>query len=76
MEYEQFIEASCTNNIKTGENAFCSCYTFESLWVIICLRQSKKTCGILWSVWVFFELPEKRRPDEYCLWEVNLFFYI
>ena len=30
-------------------------------------RQSKKTCGILWSVRVFFGLSEKRRPNKYCL---------
>ena len=36
-------------------------------------RQNKKNC---WSVWVFFGLPEKRRPSKYYLWEVNLFFYI
>ena len=27
-------------------------------------RQSKKACNILWSVWVFFGLPEKRRPNK------------
>ena len=26
-------------------------------------RQGKKTCGILWSARVFFEFPEKRRPN-------------
>ena len=39
-------------------------------------RQSKKTCGILWSIWAFFELPEKRRSNKYCLLEVNFFFHI
>ena len=40
------------------------------------MRQSKKTWGILWSTWIFCELLDKRRPSKYCLWEVNLFFYI
>ena len=34
-----------------------------------------KTCGILWSVKVFFGLLEKRRPNKPCLWKVNLFLY-
>ena len=30
-------------------------------------RQSKEACGILWPVRVFFGLPEKGRPNKYCL---------
>ena len=29
-------------------------------------RQSKKTCGILWSAGVFFGFSEKRRLNKYC----------
>ena len=38
-------------------------------------RQSDKTCGIPWSVWVFFAFLEVRRLNKYCLWEANLVFY-
>ena len=30
-------------------------------------RQSKEACSILWAVRVFFGLPEKGRPNKYCL---------
>ena len=36
------------------------------------LWQCKKTWNVLWSVWVFFAFLKKRRPNKYCLWEVNL----
>ena len=38
--------------------------------------QSKKKRGIVWSVLVFFAFTEVRRLNEYCLWEVNLVFYM
>ena len=36
------------------------------------LRQMDKTCSALWSLWVLFAFLEKRRPNKYCLREVNL----
>ena len=39
-------------------------------------RQSKKTRGIIWSVWVFFAFLEVRRQNKYSLWEANLVFYM
>ena len=39
-------------------------------------RQIKNTCGILWSVRVFFTFLEVRRFNKYCLWEANLVFYM
>ena len=36
---------------------------------MLIFRQSKKT-------WLFFRFPEKIRPNGYCLWKVNLFFYM
>ena len=39
-------------------------------------RQTKKMCGIFWSVWVFFAFLRVRRLSKYCLWEENLVFYI
>ena len=54
--WKTFTEASCTNNIHTGEKTFCSA-TFKGLWVISC----KKTRGILRSVWVYFAFLEVRR---------------
>ena len=38
-------------------------------------QQSNKTCGILWSVRVFFTFLEVRRLNKYFLWEANLVFY-
>ena len=32
----------------------------------------KKTWSVLWSVRVFFAFTEKRRPNNYYLWKVNL----
>ena len=37
---------------------------------------SAKKLWCTWSIWVFFGLPENRRPNKYCSWVVNLFFYI
>ena len=74
IEWKTFIEASCTNNIYTGEKTFCSCV------FLLCgsfpFRQSKKTRGIIWSVWVFFSFLEIKRRNKYCLWEANLIFYM
>ena len=39
-------------------------------------RQSKKACSIIWSTWVFFAFLEKKRPNKYCSWKVNLVFHI
>ena len=36
--------------------------------------ESKKSCNITWSVWVFFTFLEKRRPNEYCSKEINTLF--
>ena len=73
MELKTFIKASCMNNIHTEE-------TPKQLLNLECesflLKQNKKTCIILRSVWVFFGFPENRRPNRYYLWEVNLFSYI
>ena len=68
------IKASCTNNIQTGANVFCSCY-FWSFLSRFFFRQ-KKTWGRLWYVWAFFAFLERRRPSKYCLREVNLVFYM
>ena len=43
---------------------------------LIVFRQINKTCSILWSIWVFFALLEKIKSYKYCLWEINLIFYV
>ena len=71
IEWKTFTEASCTNNIHTGEKTFCSA-TFKGLWVISC----KKTRDILRSVWVYFAFLEVRRQKIYYLREANSVFYM
>ena len=68
IEWKTFLEASCANNIHTGEKVFRSCYTFDGFFVSIVFTQSKKACNIFRSLWVFLRFLEKRRPSEYCLW--------
>ena len=74
IEWKTFIEAICTSIIHTGEK------TLQLPLLKVCgsflFRQSKKTRGILWSVWVFFAFLEVRRRNKYCLWEANLVFYM
>ena len=60
---------------KTLGKEFFAASTFKGSWDVY-LRQSKKACSILWSVWVFFAFLEKRRPEKYCLLEVNLVYHI
>ena len=73
MVYKIFIETSCTNNMYNG--IFFVVATFEDLWVVS-FQTKYKTCSMLWSLWVFLGFPENRRPNIYCLWEVNLVFYM
>ena len=40
------------------------------------LRQSKKTCSVLWSVWASFAFLQRRRSNKYCFEEVKLISYI
>ena len=60
---------------RTLEEMFFAARTFEGLWVVSFETEWKNLC-VLWSVWVFFAFLEKRRPNNYCLWEVNLISYI
>ena len=73
-EQKILIEASYINNLHREEKVFCSCYTFD-LWVIFFLDTLNKI-RVWGSVWVLFEFPEKRRPNKYCLSELNVFFYM
>ena len=51
--------------------------TFKVLWeVVFFFRQSKKTCGILWSVRVFFSLQQVRRQNKYYLRGKFNFLYV
>ena len=43
------MEASCTNNIHTGEEVFAVAILFQ-VCELFHFRKSKKTCGIVWSV--------------------------
>ena len=74
IEQKTVIEASCTNNIQTGEKGFYCCHL--KLCGSFLFRQSKNTNSILWSVWVFLAFLEVKRLNKYCLWEANLVFDI
>ena len=43
---------------------------------LLLFRKSKKTFGILWSVWVFFAFLGVKGLNKFCLWEANLLVYI
>ena len=60
---KQVVSITCT----LVKDFFCETFLF---------RQSKKACSIIWSTWVFFAFLEKRRPNKYCSWKVNLVFHI
>ena len=61
IEQTIFMEASCANNIHTGETVFCNCY-IGSLYVV--------TFGLYVSPLHF----QRRATNKYCLQEVNLVF--
>ena len=74
IEWKHFVAACSTNNIHTGKNIFCSCYTFEGFWVVS-FQTELKNLYYIRPVWLFFGSSEKRRPNKYWLWEVSLFIY-
>ena len=67
-EWKTFIEASWRK--------YCLQLPLLNVCGSFLFRQSKKTRGILWSVWVFFAFLEVKRRNKYCLWEANLVFYM
>ena len=72
MEQKTFIEASCNNNIHTGEKFFYSSYVWRFGSRFFLDRVKKLVVYLVYMT--FFRFPEKIRPIEYWLWEVNLFF--
>ena len=75
LEWKTFIEASCTNNIILEKSAP-GVAIFKGLWVVS-FQTKQKTCGIIWSVWVFIPFQEvRRRLNKYCLWEASIVFYM
>ena len=67
---KQVVSITCTL-----EETFFAAATFEGLWVVSFETEWKNLC-LLWSVWVFFAFLETRRPNNYCLWEVNSISYM
>ena len=71
MEQKTFIEASCIYNIHTGENHFCSCvcesFRFEQI------KKLEVYFGLYQPSFTFIE---KKRPNKYCLCEVDLVSYM
>ena len=59
----------------TLEKRFFAVATFEGLWVVS-FQVEWKNLKFTRFAWFFCQFPEKIRPKEYCLWELNLFFYI
>ena len=65
MEWKTFIKASCINNIILEKSAL-GVAIFTGLWVVS-FQTKQKTCGIIWSVWVFNPFQEvRRRLNKYC----------
>ena len=73
MGWKTFIEGSYIYNIHTGE-VFCS--WFFGRFVSRFDSDGNKIWSELWSVRVFFAFIEKRQPNKYYIWEVNLISYI
>ena len=61
------------NDIDTPEKAFLKRVLLEVCEPFL-FRQREKACIILWSVRAFFAFLEKRKPNKYCLGEVNFVF--
>ena len=59
----------------TLEKRFFAVGTFEGLWVVS-FQVEWKNLKFTRSAWFSCRFPKKIRPKEYCLWELNLFFYI
>ena len=49
LKIKTLIEASCTNNMHTGETGFCRA-TFKDVWVVSFQAKYNKTQSILCSV--------------------------
>ena len=60
----------------TLEKRFFAVPTFLKVCELFLFRQSKKTCFVLLSTWVFFGFLWKKIANKYCLWKINLFFYM
>ena len=74
---KHFLPVVIWNQISLSKQVVPITYTLKKLFFAVAIhskvcesfffRQSEKACDILWSVPVFFRLPEKRRPNNYCL---------
>ena len=73
MEQKTFIEASCIYNIHTGEKNFCSCYFWRFSFRFGQIKKLEVYFGLYQSSFTFIE---KKRPNKYCLCEVDLISYM
>ena len=63
---EQKIQTSCSNNIHSGENAFCSCRFWR---FVSCSFSESKKLAVYFDLCesFFFGFSENRKPNKYCL---------
>ena len=62
-------------DIYALEKKFFAAASFEDFWLVSFQAKQIKS-SILWSATLLFAFLEKKKPNKYCLWEVNLNIYM